>query len=787
MKEEGTKQTKLIAMYASKRLGQSVIRLFSLLALGFASLYTAQAQCDRVGKVLSVTPDCGVKFVDLRSGQTFLAVNDLSDLSGAQVFSYKAQPLANPINCPAANGLNQVEFTCLSDTLPCSANFGYTAQDDNPLKIQFSAFLYDPQTQHCNWQLNGTNLDGATVDYTFDAPGAYSVCLKVTDDFGCIASKCRTIYVGQSNDCPLDIATTAIDKQLQGKLIIQPLLNISLNSIRWYRSQAAEAIAETIEFSEYVPTYGDYTVCAEYLLTLPGGNSCYGLTCKELTIAEEALCEVPQLAGTQPDFCTTIGTPVCGCNAITYANECYAIAAGIASWWEGSCTAINGISHAYMETKVIDGNLDDGFTVRFYNLADGEYAYLQLDFGDGSDLFEATQWDSIEHHYEAGGIYRSTLSVWKTAGFISSYTKLLVTDAQSLAPSLLPEGTDYVRPGDANGDQQANVYDLLNLGVGYYEAGAPRPFASLTWAPQYTPNWAKRVAGVVNYKHLDCDGNGLIVDSDALPILAHYSPVAADIVPCIEGAPKVWVEFEQDTIVIDGNIPGSLELKANIYVATPQQPVLNLYGLAFALQYPEYLDHDPEVLYDGDDFFGAPLQVLTLDKDNYDERQLDFGFVRKDKMNTGGYGRIAQLTFKSDNIIIVDIISREENKTAPLDMPVLGLRAIDAEGNLKTLTVPLIQDTVWIKVLETTGAGSLTLSERMVVSPNPADDFISLYTGDLAVSDIQVFNTLGQVVGRFLASGDRFTRFSVAGLAAGLYTVQVQTNEGVAEKKIVVR
>ena len=35
--------------------------------------------------------------------------------------------------------------------------------------------------------------------------------------------------------------------------------------------------------------------------------------------------------------CIEIYEPVCGCNDVTYSNECYAELNGISSWTEGEC------------------------------------------------------------------------------------------------------------------------------------------------------------------------------------------------------------------------------------------------------------------------------------------------------------------------------------------------------------------------------------------------------------------------------------------------------------------
>ena len=415
-------------------------------------------------------------------------------------------------------------------------------------------------------------------------------------------------------------------------------------------------------------------------------------------------------------ICPTTVVPVCSRDSITYDNECEALSAGATSWWTGKCSAVYGSCVANLQAEVVGGDPELGYTVRFRNLSAGDFHLTHLDFGDGSPIWEATQWDTVLHHYARGDIYRIDLSVWKQNNCASSVTKILATDAFTLATTSPTSTPDYVLPGDANGDGKANVYDLLNIGVGYLASGAPRPGATTDWVPQFAANWPGPVAPASkNNKHLDCDGNGTVTDLDADVIEPHYSPIGGDTVSVVPGAPTVWVEFDQNTIIIDPDHPAPVEITASIMVGSPEVPAVGLHGLAFALRYPEYVEAEPEAEYKND-FFGSSNHILWLAKDNYDQQQLDLGFTKKYQPSSG-YGRIATVTFRSDFIIIIDVIARESGEVKAFTVPISGLKAVDADGQEIEAGTSTFQDTIWFKLLGTSGTGEQHLRQQYVCTP----------------------------------------------------------------------
>lgn len=767
-------------------LHPSRLLVLAALFLWGLQLHAQQSPCNRVGLVVEIDADCGATIIDLDAGQVIQAVGNISGLEIWKTIRFGSAPAIIPQTCSPEG--TPVVLTCISDTLPCVADFNYLTHDENAFRHTFQADVYDPSTQSCLWNFgDGSSATGAVVEHIFAQEGYFNVCLTVTDPLGCSAQYCQNLFVDAQNPnwCGFDIQVTTVNNQLQGTLYPTNASDDQLLDVQWFLHKSNQILSTERTFNYELPGEGNYLVCAQFTSQSSKNNSlCNTTRCQQVTLTAPG-CFAPTLVNPTA-LCPMLLAPVCGCNGITYINECEAMSAGATGWWTGPCNSTTGACNADLGFKILSGGLDTSYTVRFYNLSTGTLQDLQLDFGDGTPIVSNATLDSIDHVYEKGGIYRANLAAWNQAGCVASITKLVITDSYNNNSSQLPGGTDYVWPGDANGDSKANVYDLLNIGVLYHEKGAPRPGASPDWKPQFAPNWHSALG--VNSKHSDCDGDGTINDFDTDPIEIHYAPI--DATPAVElpGAPPVYLDFVADTIAINPQSTDQfLEIEADVMVGTPVQPAMGLYGIAMGLAYPDYVEHDPEADYPFNNLFGHSNHVLWLPKDNYSKRQLDLGFVRKNSQAVSGYGRIARIRFRADYIIIVDIIGRESKPLTPFSVKLGGLKAIDQNGEPLQFSIPAVADTVWFYIT-TKATDDIPGSELVRVSPNPATTEAQVFTGDLTINSIDVVNNLGQLVlSRSTPTSSRIHTIPVAGWIPGVYSIRITTPQGIVSRKLTVK
>lgn len=324
----------------------------------------------------------------------------------------------------------------------------------------------------------------------------------------------------------------------------------------------------------------------------------------------------------------------------------------------------------------------------------------------------------------------------------------------------LTTNCDSVWPGDANYDGIADMYDLLNIGVGYgtYETG--RFQISNTWMGWNSGDWPQSFNQIgQNYKHADCNGNGGIGLEDTTAILQNYGQTHI-LYPIFDPEAD-----PNDPPLYFGNIPTSIEAGDSIWLSinlgSQQIPVNNVYGGAFSVTYDSlYIKPGSLRATFNPSYFGTVnTDFAGLYKNLPASQKIDIGITRINHQNVSGYGEIAQLGFVMQDDISGKIDIQQFLFNALTSLHFTWEKFIDVQENPVNVN-PLPVD------LHITGTDAENMTTWSVY-PNPASSEIRIAT-DMDVQQVQLYTMDGRLVKQVAHT----SLLPVQELARGIYLLQ---------------
>jgi hypothetical protein len=375
--------------------------------------------------------------------------------------------------------------------------------------------------------------------------------------------------------------------------------------------------------------------------------------------------------------------------------------------------------------------------------------------------FGFTGMDEMRVQYCAGGDCRS----------VKIYMQIMDSDDPACY-------SECVWPSDANRDGEVNIFDLLPLTFHNGFSGTSRSVSdSLLFLPYYSEAWGKYSAQGIDFKHFDANGDGSI-NLDDQELLVPFYNKQSQIKP-VTNNPLLQVPFIIELATPEVEIGETAIF--NIHVGTSQYPAIDFSGLAFQLNLGNA------------NFFDTSTLQLTLFKDSWlaahapvadlsvkaSGHLLDGGISRLDAKHKSGFGIVA----KVEGTIVRDIGGFHlggEFLSIPISMS--SNEVMDGQGNVYTL--PSNEVTLRVRM----GKNSKYASSGILVFPNPAVDWVTVKTlnDQQMIHSIEVFNISGiqKMQQQLPASGLNISQLDISSLSAGMYILQVRTNEGVYTSKL---
>ncbi|MBL4655899.1 MAG: T9SS type A sorting domain-containing protein [Bacteroidia bacterium] len=394
--------------------------------------------------------------------------------------------------------------------------------------------------------------------------------------------------------------------------------------------------------------------------------------------------------------------------------------------------------------------------------------------------------------------------------------------------------------GDANADNQANHYDILNLGIHYNDTTLPRDYITDAWIGVPATSAAGDTTGNgMNRYHVDVNGDGIIDSSDMAAIMKNFGITHGKSSGSSNNPANPDLYFELDNDIAPG---ATVELSI-----MAGRDTISMYGIGFEVK----LDNN---LYQANtlsiDWSTSTLgsNKLTMDTISDSTGEIWAAGVATDKTNksTNGNFEVARLTFTANSSLQNgDVFCISLTTTGGVDSggktiamnstcdSVIAYQAVSAnfthsatglsvqftdgstnasewkwnfgDGSSDTTQNPshnyAVADTYTVQLVVVNPISSDTFSQSVVVMdvgindnyqltkievyPNPTKGQVIIDRNDYS-SELRVviLNHLGQVVLEQNEVAGNRANLSIDHLENGLYFIQLIGESGVVNKKI---
>ena len=323
-----------------------------------------------------------------------------------------------------------------------------------------------------------------------------------------------------------------------------------------------------------------------------------------------------------------------------------------------------------------------------------------------------------------------------------------------------------VWPGDANADGDANLYDLLPIGLAYNETGPVRPNATLNWIAQPCPDWTGSLLSGINYKHADTNGDGTVNISDTTAIAQNFGlnhPLRNPAVPSL-AATNLTIIASQDTV------PTSTQVDLTIQLDSPGD---SIYGLAFRVYFnPSFIMPGSVSLNFANSMFGvAGADMVQLDQVDYLMGYADISITGIDHLNRTSNGPVVVMS-----IVTTDNVSGKVTfNVAPADVeandnggdPVI----INASGVALTIDPNLTS----LNEYDPASYFNLYSSNQNNINYN--------YSGKGSVESIEIIDMRGKIIYSEVLI-ENSGAFEINNGSSGIYNCRAVINGTVINKKL---
>jgi Secretion system C-terminal sorting domain/SprB repeat len=367
----------------------------------------------------------------------------------------------------------------------------------------------------------------------------------------------------------------------------------------------------------------------------------------------------------------------------------------------------------------------------------------------------------------------------------SSYD-LIITDmigcTDTFQLSIL-DSCDLVWPGDANDDGVADNFDILDIGIGFGTTGTTRLNSSIAWIGIPSANWIDTLVSGTNYKHIDCNGDGIIDLDDTLAVIQNYSltrpPSRYEQSDPIATAPDLTIDISADSVASGGFIA-----VGQINLGTLSQNAVDIYGIAFTLNFDTaQINIQTASIYPVSSWMGNPsVDLFGVNYRDLNNGQIDFAMSRTDQVSNTGAGTIAAFSFHTTSMLV------GSNNAVMVPFTISNVRVISANQN--PVVVNTISDSVLVYDDQIISSeNNSTMVSDLSIYPNPITEQFTLRFVSQEKTDytIRISNSLGEIIYTESITNQTgiISRNIQMNAPAGIYFIEIINSNGQTVRKLI--
>ena len=361
--------------------------------------------------------------------------------------------------------------------------------------------------------------------------------------------------------------------------------------------------------------------------------------------------------------------------------------------------------------------------------------------------------------------------------YIQDTTKMC-SDSRSVKISV---NKDCVWPGDANKDGIVDYKDVLEIGVGYGSTGNYRENGTRNWKSAMIKDWDKFTYDDINYKHLDCNGDGYIDAADKFVVEDNYGKTHASTFVNKTAEPSqdsIYFQFTKDTFYAGEMIT------ANLNLGNAANPFTNAYGVAYQYIYTDENNSSNSVS------FKTVCEAICADNDfmlqslhNYPQDKTgEIAQVRTGLKNVSAQGKLATFSY-----ILEDSTHNYPANGEWIYLKLLQTKIIDSQG--KEYALKAVNDSALILKSKTQQVGieqNKSIFSNIRIWPNPAKNILSIESEEYFSGKLYIINTLGEILLTEDLQHQKQKSIDIKHFPAGIYMLKITNSKNEFMQKLII-